>query len=148
MVQYQRVQPPTRQQLYTAVQVYLIRKILNQIREAGCLGCKDPPEANQLGHMISSGLGCLDNSTEIGDSLYDKSKHIVSPMEITDLFHTVSSAIKISNNSNAEIQDSIAMAARVKLAVLSDRWEGSDLEELCSRVHSWEVTALQTPTMV
>ena len=148
MIEYRRVEPPTRQQLYTAAQVFLIRKVLNQIRKDGCPGCVDPPEANQLGHVIGGGFGCLDDDAEINDSLFDKAKRLVSSMENAELFHTVASAINIPNSSSNAVKDDGAIANRVKLAVLSTEWDGSELEDLCRRVHFREIRAQQSTLLV
>ena len=144
MIEYRIVEPPTRQQLYTRIQVFLIRKVLNKIRKDGCPGCEEPAMSNQLGHVIGGGLGCLDDDSEISDSLYDNAKRLVSPMEIAELFHTVASAINIPNSSSsAEVKDDVIMDFQVKLAVLSADWEGTELEDLCRRVYSQEMRAQQ-----
>ena len=144
IIEYRMVEPPTRQQLYTAIQVFLISKLLNKIRKDGCPGCEEPAVSNQLGHVIGGGLGCLDDDSEISDSLYDNAKRLVSPMEIAELFHAVASAINIPNSSSsAEVKDNVVMDFQVKLALLSADWEGTELEDLCRRVFFQEMRAQQ-----
>lgn len=143
-LEYKLVLPPSKETVYSAVQIYLIRRCLANHRGKICTGCGPPAEqqANQLGHMSGGGYGCLDPMVEVVTEVYEAALKNLSPMEVAQLYHTVASTLKIATSTAATAAgsttspDNKMSPHQIKDIVLEvHSWEWIDLEELCRKVH-------------
>ncbi len=140
MLEYKMVSPPTREQLYTAVQIYLLRTAVTDLIRANCGGCQTD-HGSQTHHMGPG--GCLDS--EATSIWYQEAVSKLSPMTIAELFHSAASSLNLPTSGSTAVAGACTLTSDqiMKVVTGEEEWSHPELEELCAKIVHRDTKAVQ-----